>query len=85
MDSTVDLKIPTFVSVLMREFQIFSRKLRVDDFFYLGAYTNSSQGISTKIRKSWDALNSLESNKNTIAIGNTQSILLGSEKTLCFL
>ena len=33
---------------------------KVDDFLYLGGYTNSSREINTRIGKSWNALNSLE-------------------------
>ena len=33
---------------------------KVDDFLYLGGYTNSSREINTRIGKSWGALNSLE-------------------------
>ena len=33
---------------------------KVDDFLYLGGYTNSSRDISTRIGKSWGALNSQE-------------------------
>ena len=33
---------------------------KVDDFLYLGGYTNFSRDISTSIGKSWGALNSLE-------------------------
>ena len=32
---------------------------KVDDFLYLGGYTNSPQEINTRIGKSWNALNSL--------------------------
>ena len=33
---------------------------KVDDFLYLGGYTNSSREINTRIVKSWNALNFLE-------------------------
>ena len=33
---------------------------KVDDFLYLGSYTNSFRKINTRIEKSWNALNSLE-------------------------
>ena len=33
---------------------------KVDDFLFLGGYTNSSREINTRIGKSWGALNSLE-------------------------
>ena len=33
---------------------------KVDDFLYLGSYTNYFREINTRIGKSWSALNSLE-------------------------
>ena len=33
---------------------------KVDDFLYLGGYTNSSREINTRIKKPWNALNSSE-------------------------
>ena len=33
---------------------------KVDDFLYLGGYTNSSREINTRIVQSWDALNFLK-------------------------
>ena len=32
---------------------------KVDDFLYLGGYTNTSRDMDTRIRKAWGALNSL--------------------------
>ena len=33
---------------------------KIDDFLYLGGYTNSSRDINTRIGKAWGALNALE-------------------------